>query len=181
MLVAGSTGPPNHLGTAISLDLISRYFATPRLLLIECEGCGCSFSNPLQKRAHSCTQQYTEEPAAVLAAPRSLPALATKSPQHPDSARRVSSSRNRQETESMADSAALEGWRNVQHLQFQAFAAATTSTPVITSVRWYRRNALINRIALVCKGQCRKLLCSPQRWFVHRLVASSRAGRRACH
>ena len=77
---------------------------------------------------------------------------------------------------SQADSAALEGWRNVQHLQFQAFAAAAASTP---SGDWHRRNALINCIALVCKGLCRELLWRrfPQRWFVHRLVAGSRAGR----
>merc|ERR1712166_374909 len=52
---------------------------------------------------------------------------------------------------SQPDSAALEGWRNVSHLQFHAFAAAVASTPVITSEDWHRRNALINCFALVCK------------------------------
>ena len=80
--------------------------------------------------------------------------------------------------QSQADSAALEGWRNVPHLQFQAFAAAAASTP---SRDWHSRITLINCIALVCKGRCRKSLCSPQRWFVHRLVASSRTGRRTGH
>merc|ERR1712086_848924 len=49
---------------------------------------------------------------------------------------------------SQPDSAALEGWRNVPHLQFQAFAAAAASTP---SGDWHSRTALINCIALVCK------------------------------
>merc|ERR1712166_935745 len=52
---------------------------------------------------------------------------------------------------SQPDSAALEGWRNVSHLQFHAFAAVVASTPVISSEDWHRRNALINCIALVCK------------------------------
>merc|ERR1711865_340378 len=52
---------------------------------------------------------------------------------------------------SQPDSAALEGWRNVPHLQFHAFAAVIASTPVITSEDWHRRNALINCIALVSK------------------------------
>merc|ERR1712086_813476 len=60
---------------------------------------------------------------------------------------------------SQADSAALEGWRNVPHLQFQALVGAAASTPVITiedwpgqwTADWHCRNALINGIALVCK------------------------------
>merc|ERR1712086_611200 len=50
-----------------------------------------------------------------------------------------------------ADSAALEGWRNVPHLQFQALLAATTSTRPVYSADWRRRNALVNCFALVCK------------------------------
>merc|ERR1712166_1337714 len=52
---------------------------------------------------------------------------------------------------SQPDSAALEGWRNVSHLQFHAFAAVIASTPVITSEDWHRRNTWINCFALVCK------------------------------
>merc|ERR1712086_144750 len=50
-----------------------------------------------------------------------------------------------------ADSAALEAWRNVPHLQFQALLAATTSTRPVYSADWRRRNALVNCFALVCK------------------------------
>ena len=57
----------------------------------------------------------------------------------------------------MADSAALEGWRRVQHLQFQAFTAAADTCPN-TLTAWHSRNAFINCLALVCKGLCRKLL-----------------------
>jgi len=56
----------------------------------------------------------------------------------------------------LAHSAALEGWGTVPHLQFQAFAAAA-GTPPITITDWYRRNAMVNCIALVRKGLCHKL------------------------
>ena len=56
-----------------------------------------------------------------------------------------------------ADAAALEDWRRVQHLQFQAFAATTVGTPPTTLQGWHRRNASVNRIALVCKGECPRI------------------------
>ena len=54
----------------------------------------------------------------------------------------------------MTDSAALEGWRSVQHLQFQAFATVAATRP-ITMEDWHRRNVFVGRIALVCKGVSR--------------------------
>jgi len=56
-----------------------------------------------------------------------------------------------QEQAKVPDSAALEGWRNVQHLQFQAFAAAGASIPPVTFEDWHRRNAWVSCFALVCK------------------------------
>ena len=56
----------------------------------------------------------------------------------------------------MVHSAALEGWGSVPHLQFQAFAAAAGTHPT-TMTDWHHRSALVNRFALVCKGECPKL------------------------
>ena len=54
----------------------------------------------------------------------------------------------------IADSAALQGWLRVQHLQFQALAATIDDRSIVVQV-WYHQNALINCLALVCKGLCR--------------------------
>lgn len=61
---------------------------------------------------------------------------------------------------SQAASTALEGWRKVPHLQLHTFAAAAVSTHPIESEDWRRQNdLLVNCIARVCKGRCRKSLC----------------------